>query len=247
MKPLKYTVAALALIATVSLAHAATDADLILGIYDTNTAQPSYELDLGTYTSLSAGETFNLGSTVSSTFAADSGATLQFDIAGSNSAANTQHTLSAHEIIYTALTAATGASTTTPANNVNTMYTAFNSGTAVTLPSTTSSNSTAISAVTVANGITGNFQTQIGLNGGEFGFGNGSLTDSFPTSDTLTLYTQTGAGAATAAGTFQFSTNGSGQEILTFDPTATPEPSAYALGLCAVALFLVLKRRSSVA
>jgi hypothetical protein len=46
-------------------------------------------------------------------------------------------------------------------------------------------------------------------------------------------------------GTFQFSTDGSGNDILTYDPTSTPEPSAYALGLCALALFFVLKRRNA--
>jgi hypothetical protein len=41
-----------------------------------------------------------------------------------------------------------------------------------------------------------------------------------------------------------FSTSGS-DTTLTYGALATPEPSAYALGLCALALFWVLKRRSS--
>jgi hypothetical protein len=44
--------------------------------------------------------------------------------------------------------------------------------------------------------------------------------------------------------TFSTSTVG-GDTILTYGAVATPEPSAYALGLTALALFWVLKRRSS--
>jgi len=51
--------------------------------------------------------------------------------------------------------------------------------------------------------------------------------------------------AAVDLGTFSLSSGG----VLTFNGSAAavPEPSAYALGICAVLLFLVLKRRHSVA
>jgi hypothetical protein len=50
---------------------------------------------------------------------------------------------------------------------------------------------------------------------------------------------------ATLDGTFSLS--GSGSNVtFSFNPQAVPEPSAYALGLCAMLLFWVLKRRSSI-
>ncbi|HEV3271736.1 MAG TPA: hypothetical protein VGZ93_06090 [Candidatus Methylacidiphilales bacterium] len=54
---------------------------------------------------------------------------------------------------------------------------------------------------------------------------------------------------ATDLGTFSLTDpNGpSGALSLTFTAASVPEPSAYALGICAVLLFLVLKRRHSVA
>ena len=58
--------------------------------------------------------------------------------------------------------------------------------------------------------------------------------------------TSTSAGTVVDLGTFTLGSNGS----LNFNgisATATPEPSAYALGICAALLFLVLRRRASVA
>jgi hypothetical protein len=50
---------------------------------------------------------------------------------------------------------------------------------------------------------------------------------------------------ATLLGTFTLS-DPAGGPLLTFTPVATPEPSAYAVGICAFLLFVVLKRRHSV-
>ncbi len=67
MKPLKYTVAALALIAVASFnqsAKAASPGDVILGLGNSST---SVEFDLGAFSTLTANESFNLGTTISST------------------------------------------------------------------------------------------------------------------------------------------------------------------------------------
>lgn len=52
---------------------------------------------------------------------------------------------------------------------------------------------------------------------------------------------------ATDLGTFTLSDTGGVLSFYFGTPTATPEPSAYALGICAALLFLVLRRRSKVA
>ena len=78
--------------------------------------------------------------------------------------------------------------------------------------------------------------------------GNGIITDT--QLDLYQLTAQTGRNATTTPaeelGYFDLSSTG----VLTYtgiDAQAVPEPSAYALGICAVLLFLVLKRRHSVA
>ena len=70
-----------------------------------------------------------------------------------------------------------------------------------------------------------------------------------PTNSVLDLYevdTKTGSNQpATFLGAFDLSSTG----LLTFDPAsaeAVPEPSAYALGITALVLFGVLKRRKSI-
>ena len=93
--------------------------------------------------------------------------------------------------------------------------------------------------------------------GTAFGYGSsieqpGSGSNTGPTDSYLDLYQlnssdavgNPGAGEAVdLLGTFSLSSGG----LLTFDPAAVPEPSAYALGLTALVLFTVLKRRKSIA
>jgi hypothetical protein len=264
MKPLKYTMAALALIAAASFNSSAqaqvtpTAGDVILGVYDsaaTGAVPTSYEVDLGAFSSLGLGtgktETWNLGTTIASTFSADSSSALEFNIAASASSLAAAGGLASKEIAFTAETLPT----LSPSNSsVNTDIAATE---VPTLASTgtgildgTSSTGTKFEAFTVANGTNGSFEGEI-VNANNYGLGgSGQILDSFPSTDLLTLFTKTGTGSgdttANAFGTFQFSTV-DGDEILTFDPAAVPEPSAYALGLCALVLFFVLKRRSSVA
>ncbi len=65
----------------------------------------------------------------------------------------------------------------------------------------------------------------------------------------LYYYTEGSTAAAVKYGTFSL-TDTSGNLLFTYNgvnAVAAPEPSAYALGICAVLLFLVLRRRQSVA
>jgi hypothetical protein len=242
-------VAALALIAAASFTSSAMAAslgstgDVILGVYDSNsTTIPSYEVDLGNISTLTAGETFNLGTTLASNFSGDTSANLVFNIFSAPS--STTYAL----LSTSAITPASGSSGTQPITYVNNIYNDQGS-TAVTLPSTMSSNGTAIAAAT--SGDSDSFYSQGGSASpalGAVGATNPTLSSS-GASSVITFYGVTvGAHSAsqTVDGTFQFGTV-SGNEILTFDPTATPEPSAYALGLCTVVLFWVLKRRRSIA
>lgn len=259
MKPLKYTVAALALIAAASFstsAKAASTGDLIFGVYDANTGSStvasSFELDLGAFSTLSDGETWNLGTTVSTLFSSDSSAQLLWDVAGSGSSAAAGGGLAKKEVALTAVTLPTLPSfggNTTEATAITAETNSFSAGTTIVLPSSTSSNGTAIAAVSVPNG-SNSFGDSYTTSGGGFGYGAGPA-DTFPSTDSVAFYTvlnSTSQETATSDGFFTLSLNGQGQEILTYNTAlATPEPSAYALGLCAVALFWVLKRRRSVA
>ncbi len=70
----------------------------------------------------------------------------------------------------------------------------------------------------------------------------GSGNNVGPTDSVLDLFEYVpGASSASLLGTFSLAGNGD----LTFDPQAVPEPSAYALGITALVLFGVLKRRRS--
>lgn len=117
---------------------------------------------------------------------------------------------------------------------------------------TQTSNSTSAGVVPTTQG--NSFSSEENGANGDYNYFN-------PTGSTQTLTSGSGASInlfsfaqaggktpplAPELGTFSLSSSG----VLTYvgiNPTATPEPSAYALGICAVLLFLVLKRRHSVA
>jgi hypothetical protein len=258
MKSIKYTAVALALIAAASFtssAKAANTGDLILGFYDTNTGSTtvpsSYEVDLGSFSSLSVGETFDLGSSITSFFSSDSSASLVFNIAAAGTTAGGGG-LAVKETAFTASSVpplpSFGGNTTENTNISDEVNLFSGLGTPLTLGSTTSSNGTAISGVSVSAG-PGSFETEVNNNGGSYGYQGSGLLTSYPNSDLIPFYTvanrTSGLEVATPDGGFQFGGT-SADTTLTFDPVATPEPSAYALGLCAVALFWVLNRRRSV-
>jgi hypothetical protein len=237
MKSIKYTLAALAVIAlaSVSTAKAQTGApgDLVLGVFNTTN---SLEFDLGTYGSLASGETWDLGN-VSST----AGSNLSFSLADSVASANgTQGGLPKGAIALAGINIPTG-TVPTLTSEIQAISTVQGDLTGTT--------------VAAANGHSAYFeQLQGASTGGSYaqedggnGFGIASNIDqSWTGNDTADLFTLVKSGTATEVGVFTTSTVG-GDTILTFDTLAAPEPSAYALGLCAVALFFVLKRRRTVA
>ena len=271
MKTIKYTAVALALIASASFttsAQAANQGDLILGIYDSNTTGSSYVatdlvLDLGAFNSLQAGETFSLGSAVSSVFSSDTTASLVFNIAGagyvsSNAVASG---LARKEIAFTATTVPTfTGNQQTEAQNVTNVYSGINSALSTGVPAAsgnTTGNTTpvAYSAYTqsIVNG-NNSFASQETAGGGAFGLGQ-DLTTPYSLTASVPFYSLLNGTSASVvsdptgiAGGDSFTFGGTSSAVtLTFDPVATPEPSAYALGLCAAALFWVLNRRRSVA
>jgi hypothetical protein len=86
--------------------------------------------------------------------------------------------------------------------------------------------------------------------GNAFGSGNdieqpGSGSNTGPTDSVLDLFQANSGQTGDLLGEFSLSSSG----LLTFDPAASlavPEPSAYALGITALVLFGVLKRRKSI-
>jgi hypothetical protein len=247
MKSIKHTLVALSLIVAASVtANAQTVA---LGLYNTST---SLAINLGNLNQLTANEQFNLGNAIETTLGTSG---ITFDIAGAGSQISAVGGFAKNQIALTITSLAptyTGFTASTPITDIS-GFTGGESTNSVTLGSSTSSTGVAITAFSEANGPTSssfNHYYVAGTAGNTpFGLGAGLGTggDAFPTSGGLyTFYTLTRSGGApTVYGTFQFSTDGSGNDILTYDPTSTPEPSAYALGLCALALFAVLNRRRS--
>jgi len=243
MKPLKYTVAALALLAAASFSSAQASTppaagDLILGFQNSST---SLEFDLGAYNTLTPGETFNLGTTIESQLGSGP---LTWNIAAGATTTQAAGGLAIKEVVFTAASIGTFASSTSTSvfTNLGTEVNNYGSGTAVAGAN--------YQAMTIDNSNNASFAKVLSNNLGNYGFTStaGTFGASFPdTTDIFTLYDKkNGSASVTAVGTFQFSVV-DGNDILTFDPVAVPEPSTYALGLCAVALFFVLRRRNNVA
>ncbi len=99
----------------------------------------------------------------------------------------------------------------------------------------TSSTGIGFSELTLGNSSPSSYEYDLTSNGtgSNFGFGsNGAvLPGAYPdTTDTFTFYTKTSPGQPVVYGTFAFSVDGSGDDILTFDPLSTsrafgPTPS----------------------
>src|ERR1700733_1801040 len=105
MKPLKYTVAALAILAAASFSTSAnaalTAGSLVLGVEDTTgSVSNDLEVNLGTFATLSNNETWNLGTSQATVFGSTS--TLEFNIAGTGGAGGGGGLNSAKEIAFTA-------------------------------------------------------------------------------------------------------------------------------------------------
>jgi hypothetical protein len=256
MKPLKYTVGALALIAIASFttsanAQTAANGDIMLGVYDTSGATPnSAEYNLGAFNSLSMNESWDLGSTISSSLSGGNASDFEFALFGTGGlGTNGADGLAKGQIALTnVIPSGIDVSGSTSSENlgISALFGPFNSAySASALITGTSSSSQAFYGASVnvsSNGSFGYEDTGTGT------FGTGvDLAQAYTNTATAELDVFKNGSDPTLAGTFVFSQAVNGDTILTFDPTATPEPSAYALGLCAVALFWVLKRRRSVA
>ena len=238
MKSVKYTLAALAIIALASVGAKAqstgTPGDMMLGVFNTT---DSLEFDLGS--ALTNGETWNLGNVTSL-----AGTNLSFSIIAGSEKNFAEGSFPKNTLAVAGVNIASVA--VLPLSTVITLQTtSFSQGTA----ETAGSASIKAEELDVNSSASDSYANLDGASatGGGSSFGLGYDIDQvFTGTDSAALYTLTGTGAPVAIGTFTTSTVG-GITTLTFDTVAAPEPSAYALGLCAVALFFVLKRRRSVA
>jgi hypothetical protein len=224
MKSIKYTLAALAFIALASFntAKANPDGDVILGVFNTTN---SLQFDLGSYGSLiTAGtETWDLGNVTST-----AGSNLQFSFAASST------NLSAAGGLPKQVIALGGVNipTTTPSNISSEQQ-------AITSVEGDQTTQTELEGATTG----GSYAEED--NGNGFGLGGAyNIDQTWTGNDSASLYYLAKGQAPVDVGTFTTSTV-AGDTTLTFNVLSTPEPSAYALGLTALALFWVLKRRSS--
>ena len=256
MKYLKYTSAALALIAAAGFTQSAKaqatakTGDVILGVYDSaasGAAPNSYEVDLGAFSSLTAGETFTLGTSLANAFTSDTSASLVFDIAGTGFTTSGGG-LSVGQFAVTApvpYTVPGNTPTTTPDLNIVDEYGSFTSSSPV-VATGTSSNGTSFTAITDPNTDSDSFEQSVNDNGGSYGIsGTPTILTAYNVGSTATtdFLTEKNKAQPLADGIFELTGTGAGTELV-FDPTSTPEPSTYALMLGgAVALWVVMRRR----
>jgi hypothetical protein len=181
------------------------------------------------------------------------GTGVNWSIAGLTSQSSTDNTFEATSINTTAPKSGTSTTLATPEGAISSLATgSFAAGSLNGATATAnSSSSAAIGGVvnatnpagTSASGLSQSYQSLEGGNGYTF-VPNAEQTGAG--TDNLFLFA---AGVknspSTELGTFSLSSAG----VLTYNGTAAavPEPSAYALGICAALLFWVLKRRKSVA
>jgi hypothetical protein len=149
------------------------------------------------------------------------------------------------------VTQATGGSIAVPASlateltNINLEVNTYGGGSTTALSNPLTGGSASYTDLKIANTTSGAFDKQVNLNGGSFGLASGAqpaLLSLYTPTSVVALDTLTAGGTPTELGTFTVSSAG-----VTFNAAAVPEPSAYALGICAFLLFWVLKRRNSIA
>jgi hypothetical protein len=156
--------------------------------------------------------------------------------------------------------------TSTTSNNFDTTYSAANPQQSSNLSGPTAKigglvgglGGTAQSANSTKSGVVSNSQgnsftqevTDAGALDGDYGYFAPNGVTQLNGTGSIDLYSFTQKSVArgqtnpaTLLGAFGLTSGG----VLTYTPAAVPEPSAYALGICAALLFLVLRRRASVA
>lgn len=269
----KLTVAALALTA-ISLAYTTASAqsvspganDLILG-FQLQGSNTDLEVDLGAASNFTAGSYINLTAdlsaadlnSISSSWASTTpGTGVNWSVAGVNAdgssiyatsiaGANNVRTSSASGLATAQGLIASLASGSAGAGSLNGAPVAGTASSALIGGTVNSVNSGGVAASALSE----SYQSLEGGNGYSFvpsaeqtGAGTDELysftpgtTSGFPPKYPL----------ATDLGTFTLSDTGGNLSFTFGTPAAVPEPSAYALGLCAMLLFWVLKRRRSVA
>ena len=208
---------------------------VILGLFNSTS---SLEVDLGAYSSLTNGETYNLAALPT---LAGTGLTLNISGTAYNDVVGGLGANGDEIVTTTTKVPATVGTISGESSKISTLAapTALESGTNET-PSGANFLAYLDSSSTASS-----FKTQYGTT--SFGFGTSSyaLGQTYTGSNSVGLYDLVSGNAPVEVGTFTFSTT-SNDTTLTYNTlSATPEPSAYALGLCALALFWVLKRRSS--
>jgi hypothetical protein len=258
MKMNKLTVAALAL-AAISFASTAASAqtvsaglnDLILGFQlpsgsSQQGASTDLEVDLGSFTNFTAStQTITLPqlalADLTSTYGSSWATTVDWSVAGNNTSSGFDMTST--QLVKTSSQGGLSGAVSA----IGGLIAGLNGQ-----PATANSSSAALIGGSPAASSIGNSYTSE-----EAGNGYGFVPTAEQTgagSDELYSFTpqsQTGTGVhktfpnAIDLGTFSLSSAG----VLTFtgSAAAVPEPSAYALGICAALLFLVLRRRSTVA
>ena len=255
MKNTKLTAAVLALIAAVAFtpsAKAASPGDVILGIYDsatTGAAPNSYEVDLGAFSTLTAGETFTLGTSLASAFSSDTNASLVFDIAATgNTGAGG---LLAKQIAVTSPASYTfTGSNSSPSANIEGEYGSFTTTNVNAGTTGTSSTGTGFTQITDPNSDNSSFFTEISKGGtGSYQIGGAPdlltsyLLGSTTTTDFFTILNKNAGGESLVSdGTFELTGTGANTKLI-FDPAPAPEPSTYALMLGGLAALWIVNRR----
>ena len=274
MKPFKLTsaLAALAAVAALSTsAHAQVYAsyssgDLLLG-FEQNGNASDYVVDIGQVSQFigdSSPLTFQLStsdlSTVfTSNWASNSQTNLvQWGLVGNDQGQNIASDTDGNSIWYTKGETVAGTHTTAPIRgtgsalgNISNQIQNLDTGSGGFFNTQTTSDTTnAIIQSSSAANSWSSFHPGTYSGGTAFGIGSeieqpSSGSDTGPTDSVLDLYevdTKTASNQPAALlGTFSLASDG----VLTFDPEAVPEPSAYALGITALVLFAVLKRRKA--
>ncbi len=220
--------------------------DLLLG-FEQNGNASNYLVDLGQvsqFINATSPLTFDLSTTDLSTIFGSSWASnsqtnlVQWGVAGNDRSVSDQTNLNA--VWYTQVqpsTAPVGGSSgvqkqvSLSIQALETGLGGYQGGT-----STVNSNAAIVQSSSAAN----SWSSFSPSNGIGFNLGTGVETLSGPTNSSLDLYQVLPGSTGTLLGDFSLSSGG----VLTFTQ-ATPEPSSYALGLTAVILFVVLRRRSA--